>query len=126
MTKSAAVDYLMKKNGIEVFRVGQLTSLTEVTVTSDRKDEKIEPSISIDRQCTKTATCVKIDGKRFVTSDEVLELKTPPKSLLVLAQEHSGVRPFTNALNSLTLSLKCSTEFFRFEDDDVSVEMAKL
>ena len=43
VTKSAAgVDYLMKKNGIEVFKgFGQLTSPTEVTVTSDGKDEKI-------------------------------------------------------------------------------------
>ena len=32
----------MKKNGIEVFKgFGQLTSPTEVTVTSDGKDEKI-------------------------------------------------------------------------------------
>ena len=34
---------------------------------------------------------IAIDGKHFVTSDEILELKEPPKSLIVLGSGAVGV-----------------------------------
>ena len=131
VTKSAAgVDYLMKKNGIEVFKgFGQLTSPTEVTVTSDGKDEKIGAKhvVLATGSVPRQLPGVKIDGKRFVTSDEILELKTPPKSLLVLGAGAVGMEfaSIYQRFGTACTVVEMLDRVLPLEDDDVSVEMAK-
>ena len=120
----------MKKNGIEVFKgFGQLTSPTEVTVTSDGKDEKIGAKhvVLATGSVPRQLPGVKIDGKRFVTSDEILELKTPPKSLLVLGAGAVGMEfaSIYQRFGTACTVVEMLDRVLPLEDDDVSVEMAK-
>lgn len=94
--KSAAgVAYLMKSNKIEVHSGhGRLSGPGSVEVTDNagkkttlKAKNVILATGSVPRQIPN----IKIDGRRFVSSDEILELKEPPKSLLVLGAGAVGV-----------------------------------
>lgn len=84
MTKG--VDFLMKKNKIDVFTgLGSFESATKVKVTGD-KETVIEGANIIIATGSKPASLpgMEIDKKRIISSTEALSLKEIPKHLIVI------------------------------------------
>jgi dihydrolipoamide dehydrogenase len=84
MTKG--VDFLMKKNKIDVYiGLGSFESKTKVKITGD-KDQVIEGTNIIIATGSKPASFpgMEIDKKRVISSTEALELKEIPKHLIVI------------------------------------------
>ncbi|MEE2960100.1 MAG: dihydrolipoyl dehydrogenase [Myxococcota bacterium] len=131
VSKSAAgVSYLMKKNKIDVFHgIGSLKSSNIVSVkglegTEELQSENIVLATgSVPRQ----VPFLKIDGKNFLTSDEVLELKIPPESMIILGAGAVGME-FASVYHRF--GTKCTVvemmdRVLPIEDEEVSAEMAK-
>ena len=82
------IDYLMKKNKIDVYHgLGSFKDKNTITVT-DEKDEKTE--LTSDKTIIATGSkpsslpFIEIDKKRIITSTEALELKEIPKHLIII------------------------------------------
>ncbi|NQX93230.1 MAG: dihydrolipoyl dehydrogenase, partial [Flavobacteriales bacterium] len=84
----AGVDFLMKKNKIEVFHGhGSFKSDRVISIQSDKGDAiEIEAAKSIIATGSKPASLpfIKIDKKRIITSTEALELTKVPKSMSII------------------------------------------
>ena len=84
MTKG--VDFLMKKNKIDVFTgVGSFVSATEIKISGE-KEETITAENTIIATGSKPAslTGMEIDKKRIISSTEALSLSEIPKHLIVI------------------------------------------
>ena len=79
-------------------------------------------------ECTRQLPGVKIDGKRFVTSDEILELKTHLKSLLVLGAGAVGMEfaSIYQRFGTACTVVEMLDRVLPLEDDDVSAEMTRM
>ena len=82
------IDYLMKKNKIDVYHgLGSFKDKNTITVT-DEKGEKTE--LTSDKTIIATGSkpsslpFIEIDKKRIITSTEALELKEIPKHLIII------------------------------------------
>ncbi len=95
VSKSAAgVDYLMRSNKIEVLHgTAQFKDKQTLSIESAKGSETVRAKniIIATGSVPRQLPSIKIDGKHFVTSDEILELKEPPKSLAVLGAGAVGV-----------------------------------
>lgn len=95
VTKSAAgVSYLMKQNKIDVHSgFGKLRDpqTVEIETKGDKKTIKGKSIILATGSVPRQIPFIKVDGKHFVSSDEILELKKPPKSLIILGAGAVGV-----------------------------------
>jgi len=93
--KSAAgVSYLMKSNKIDVHKgFGSLKNATTVVVKGESGETELKAKhiILATGSVPRNLPFIAIDGKHFVTSDEILELEQPPKSLIVLGSGAVGV-----------------------------------
>jgi dihydrolipoamide dehydrogenase len=71
---------------------------------------------------------ITIDGKHFVTSDEILTLKQPPKSLLVMGAGAVGVEfaSVFSRFGSTCTIIEMQDRLVPIEDREVSAEFAKL
>lgn len=84
MTKG--VDFLMKKNKIDVYTgVGSFVSATEIKISGE-KEETIEAENTIIATGSKPASLpgMEIDKKRIISSTEALSLSEIPKHLIVI------------------------------------------
>jgi len=93
---SRGVDFLMKKNKINVIKgTGTITDTSTVAVNNNKGQE-------IDRMMAKHIIIatggrarvipgVKLDGKRIITSKEALLMKKPPKSMIIIGAGSIGV-----------------------------------
>jgi dihydrolipoamide dehydrogenase len=93
---SRGVDYLMKKNKINVIRgVGTLADNTTVIVNDSKGREisrlKAKHIIIATGGRARMIPGVKFDGKRIITSKEALLMKKPPKSMMVIGAGSIGV-----------------------------------
>lgn len=80
------IDYLMKKNKIDVFHgVGSFESKNKIKI-SGKKDESIEADKIVIATGSKPGSLpfIKIDKERIITSTEALSLKELPKKMLVI------------------------------------------
>lgn len=82
------IDYLMKKNKIDVYHgLGSFKDKNTITVT-DEKGEKTEltsdKTIIATGSKPSTLPFIEIDKKRIITSTEALELKEIPKHLIII------------------------------------------
>ena len=81
--KSAAgVAYLMKSNKIDVHAgMGSIKNKTTVAVKSDKGTTELTAKhiIVATGSVVRHVPSLKVDGKNIVSSDEILELKEPPK-----------------------------------------------
>ena len=80
------IDYLMKKNKIDVFHgLGSFVDKNTIKI-SGKKEEQITSEKIIIATGSKPASLpfIKIDKKRVITSTEALELKEVPKHLIVI------------------------------------------
>lgn len=132
VTKSAAgVDYLMKTNKIDVHKgFGSLKNATTVVVEGEdgKKTELSAKNIVLATgSVPKTIPPFPIDGTSIVTSDEILELKEPPKSLMVLGAGAVGTEfasVYSRFGTEVTL-VEMLDRVLPIEDPDVSAELQK-
>ncbi|MEZ5063256.1 MAG: dihydrolipoyl dehydrogenase [bacterium] len=129
--KSAAgVNYLMKKNKIEVVsglgRIegpGQVSVKGEGGTTNIRTKNILIATGSVPRRIPG----VNVDGKHVVTSDEILELEQLPESLIVLGAGAVGVEfaSVFSRLGSKVTVVELLPRFLPIEDEEVSKEFEK-
>lgn len=90
----AGVDFLMKKNKIDVFH-GKASFLDphNILIEGDKEQSTIETDKVIVATGSKPASLpfIKLDKKRIITSTEALELTTVPKHMIVIGGGVIGV-----------------------------------
>ncbi len=90
----AGIDFLMKKNKIDVFQgMGSFVDPHNILVQGEKDQIKIETENVIIATGSKPASLpfIKLDKKRVITSTEALELKTVPKHMIVIGGGVIGV-----------------------------------
>ncbi len=88
------IDYLMKKNKIDVFHgLGSFIDRNTISVVGEKEEQKIETEKVIIATGSKVASLpfIKLDKKRIITSTEALELTKVPKHLIVIGGGVIGV-----------------------------------
>ena len=130
--KSAAgVAYLMKQNKIDVLPGrGRLTGPhTVLAESADGKTATHEAKsiVIATGSVPKSLPFLKIDGKRVVTSDEILELAAPPKSLLVLGAGAVGAEfaSIYSRFGAATTIVEMLDRPLPVEDEEISAEFDK-
>lgn len=81
------IDYLMKKNKIDVFTgVGSFKDATHISISGEKGTEEIEAAKTIIATGSKPASLpfITIDKERVITSTEALKLKEVPKHMIVI------------------------------------------
>lgn len=90
----AGIDFLMKKNKIDVFH-GKASFLDphNILIDGDKEKSSIETNKVIIATGSKPASLpfIKLDKKRIITSTEALELTTVPKHMIVIGGGVIGV-----------------------------------
>ena len=84
---TGGIDFLMKKNKVDVFTgTGAFKDATHVVISSEKGDETIEAKNIVIATGSKPSSlpCIKIDKERIITSTEALKLKEIPKHLIVI------------------------------------------
>jgi len=129
--KSAAgVTYLMKKNKIEVVAgVGRLEGPGRVSVRGDGGATTIETKnvMIATGSVPRLLPGLQVDGKRIVTSDEILELDAVPESLIVLGAGAVGVE-FASVfvrMGSKVTVVELLPRMLPIEDEEVSKEFER-
>lgn len=131
VTKNAkGVEFLMRKNKITVFNgFGRLDGKKKIAVESNGETKSLEVAnvILATGSVPRVLPGVTIDGKRILTSDEILELKELPKSLLVLGAGAVGVE-FASIFHRFGVDVtivELLPRLVPIEDEEVSDALAK-
>ncbi|HEX8287929.1 MAG TPA: dihydrolipoyl dehydrogenase [Pyrinomonadaceae bacterium] len=128
---AAGVTYLMKKHKIAVYNgFGKIVGKGKIEVT---KDGGAKETIETKNIIIATGSVVKpfpgfeTDGKQVVNSDQILELESVPKSMIVMGSGAVGVE-----FASVYARFGCETTIVEFmprivpvEDEEVSKELAR-
>ncbi|MCK5705493.1 MAG: FAD-dependent oxidoreductase, partial [Cyclobacteriaceae bacterium] len=88
------IDYLMKKNKIDVFHgLGSFIDKNTISVKGEKEEHKIETEKVIIATGSKAANLpfIKLDKKHIITSTEALDLTKVPKHLIVIGGGVIGV-----------------------------------
>lgn len=113
---TGGVDFLMKKNKIDVFHgMGSFIDKNTIKVTdSEGKETKVETDKAIIATGSKPASLpfINIDKKRVITSTEALELKEVPKHMIVIGGGVIGME-----LGSVYARLGAEVSVVEFMDD---------
>lgn len=132
VTKSASgVNYLMKQNGVDVYKgAGRLQDPNTVVIEQDGSPQALKTRgvIVATGSVPKQLPFLPVDGKHVVTSDEILELERPPKSLVVLGAGAVGVE-FASIFRDFGAEVTVVEMLDRLvpnEDREVSLEFEKL
>ena len=128
---SAGVSYLMKKNKVTVFNgFGKILGKGKVEVAYDGgKKETIEAKniIIATGSVVRPIPGFETDGKQVVNSDQILELKSVPKSMIVLGSGAVGVE-FASVYSRFgcdTTVVELMDRIVPVEDADVSKELER-
>jgi dihydrolipoamide dehydrogenase len=125
------VEYLMKKNKITVFNgTGRLAGKGQVAVTSaDGKKQNISTKnvVIATGSVPRTLPNIDIQTPRVVTSDEILELKEVPKSLIVLGAGAVGVEfaSVYKRFGSDVTVIELLPRVVPIEDEETSAELQR-
>ncbi len=132
VAKSAAgVNYLMKKNKIEVVKgVGRLESPTRVAVTGE---DGTTTTLDAKNVMIATGSVPRLlpgidpDGERIVTSDHILDLTEVPESLIVLGAGAVGVEfaSIYGRFGSSVTVVELLPRMLPIEDEEISAEFEK-
>jgi dihydrolipoamide dehydrogenase len=122
---SAGVSYLMKKNKITVFNgFGKIAGKGKVEIDlADGKKETIDTKniIIATGSVVRPIPGFETDGKQIVNSDQILELNTVPKSMIVLGSGAVGVE-----FASVYSRFGCDTTVVELMDKIVPLEDAEV
>jgi dihydrolipoamide dehydrogenase len=123
--------YLFKKNKIALFKgTGRLDGRGTVVVQGDKAETKLTTKAVILATGSRPRSLPGItpDGKSIVTSDDILELKEVPRSLIVIGAGAVGMEfasvfaRFGSSVNVVELLPRV----LPVEDEEISAEAAKL
>jgi dihydrolipoamide dehydrogenase len=123
--------YLFKKNKIALFQgQGRLEGGKTVVVKNDQGETKIQTKnvMLATGSRPRSLPGITVDGKSIVTSDEILELKELPKSLVVIGAGAVGVEfasVFARFGATVTL-VELLRRVLPLEDEEISAEAGKL
>jgi dihydrolipoamide dehydrogenase len=132
VTKSAAgVDYLMKSNKITVIKGhGRIKGPHAVEVTTEQGVETVHTRFIVlaTGSVPRTVPSIPINGTSVVTSDTLLELSSPPASLMVLGAGAVGVEfaSVYSRFGSKVTLVEMQQHLLPIEDREVSQELEKL
>ncbi|MBX5480724.1 MAG: dihydrolipoyl dehydrogenase [Myxococcaceae bacterium] len=126
------IDFLMKKNKVTVVKgTGRIAGRGKVEVTAaDGKKQTLDTKniVIATGSVVKSLPNVKIDDKRILSSDSILEIKEIPKSLIVLGAGAVGVE-FASIFNHVGTQQVTIVEYMPhllpIEDEDISKELEK-
>ncbi len=122
---SSGVSYLMKKNKVTVFNgFGKIAGKGKVEVAyEDGKKETIETKniIIATGSVVRPIPGFEVDGKQVVNSDQILELNSVPKSMVVLGSGAVGVE-----FASVYARFGCETTVVELMDRIVPLEDAEV
>src|SRR5262249_1932717 len=128
---SKGVDFLMRKNKVQVFKgTAHIDGPGRITVTgADGATEAVQTKniIIATGSVPRSLPNLPIDGKQIITSDEILELKEIPKSLIVLGAGAVGVEfaSMYKRFGSDVTILELLPRLLPIEDEEISGELAK-
>jgi dihydrolipoamide dehydrogenase len=123
--------YLFKKNKITLFKGhGRLEGKGTVVVKGEKAEAKLTSKsiILATGSRPKSLPGLTPDGKAIVTSDEILELKEIPKSLVVIGAGAVGIEfasVFARFGTAVTV-IELLPRVLPLEDEDISAEAGKL
>jgi len=125
------VEFLMRKNKVQVFKgSAHVDGPGRITVTGgDGTTQAVltRNIILATGSVPRSFPTLPIDGEQIITSDEILELKEVPKSLLVLGAGAVGVEfasMFLRFGTDVTI-LELLPRLLPIEDEEISAELAK-
>lgn len=128
---SAGVSYLMKKNKVTVFNgFGRIAGKSKVEIDlADGKKETIDTKniIIATGSVVRPIPGFEVDGKQVVNSDQILELASVPKSMIVMGSGAVGVE-FASVYHRFgcdTTVVELLDRIVPIEDEDVSKELAR-
>ncbi len=125
------VEYLLKKNKVDLLKgIGQIISPGKVLV---RNDNKTDEEVSAKNIIIATGSSPVVfkglphDKKNVLTSDDILELKEVPSSLLIIGGGSVGVEfaYIYNALGSEVTVIEVMDEILPTTDKDVGSALRK-
>jgi dihydrolipoamide dehydrogenase len=129
---SKGVAFLMKKNKITVFKgTGSLAGKGKVNVTNaEGAVESIDTKniIIATGSAPRLLPGLEVNSPRIVTSDELLELREVPKSLVVLGAGAVGVEfaSVFNHMGSEVTIMELLPRLVPIEDEEVSKELSRV
>jgi dihydrolipoamide dehydrogenase len=123
--------YLFKKNKITLIKGhGRLDGARAVVVKGESGETRVETKNVLIATGSKPKTLPGMtpDGKQFVTSDEILQLKEVPKSLIVIGAGAVGMEfasMFARFGSTVTV-IEMLPRILPLEDEEISAEAHKL
>jgi dihydrolipoamide dehydrogenase len=121
----------MRKNKVQVFKGNaHIDGPGQITVTGGDASKQTVQTLNIviaTGSVPRSFPSLPIDGEQIITSDEILELKEIPKSLIVLGAGAVGVEfasMFARFGTDVTI-LELLPRLLPIEDEEISAELAK-
>jgi dihydrolipoamide dehydrogenase len=128
---SKGVEFLMRKNKVQVFKgSAHIEGPGRISVTAADGSTQVVQTKNIiiaTGSVPRSFATLPIDGEQIITSDEILELKEIPKSLIVLGAGAVGVEfasMFARFGTDVTI-LELLPRLLPIEDEEISAELAK-
>ena len=128
---SDGIDYLMRKNKIQVFKGhGRIAGKGKVEVTSDDGKKTLletKNTILATGSVPRALPGIEPDHKRILTSDSILRLETQPKSMIVIGAGAVGMEfaSVFDSFGSKVTVLEMAPRLLPIEDEDCSKEIEK-
>jgi dihydrolipoamide dehydrogenase len=128
---SKGVDYLFKKNKITLFKGhGRLEGAKAVVVKGETGETKVDTKnvLLATGSRPKALPGMAPDGKAIVTSDEILQLKEIPKSLIVIGAGAVGMEfaSLFARFGSTVTVIEMLPRILPLEDEEISAEAHKV
>jgi len=122
--------YLFKKNGITLFRgQGRLEGAKTVVVKGEKEETKVKTKnvILATGSRPKTLPGIAPDGRAIVTSDEILQIRELPKSLIVIGAGAVGIEfaSLFARFGSTVTVIEMLPRILPLEDEEISAEAGK-
>jgi len=123
--------YLFKKNKITLFKGhGRLEGARTVVVKSEKGEEKVQTKNVLVATGSRPRSLPGItpDGKTILTSDDILQIKEMPKSLVVIGAGAVGIEfaSIFARFGATVTVIEMLPRVLPLEDEDVSAEAGKL
>jgi dihydrolipoamide dehydrogenase len=123
--------YLFRKNKVTLFKgQGRLESGRAVIVKGDKGETRVETKNAILATGSRPRSLpgISLDGKAILTSDEILELKACPKSLIVIGAGAVGIEfaSIFARFGAAVTVIELLPRVLPLEDEEISAEAGKL